>query len=211
MRRDVVCVALLIVGAALPSRTVQAGIVDFDSIPASCCYADVTPGGARGPLLVFPGVTFDGGVVMDNTGWFDRETTAPNLYGTSDRFPLHDGSMLPGSITAVFTTPLSLVSLDVINGLSAATFTLSAYGAGSVFLGSRAISLATFTSPGDVGSLSLGGIGPIHSILLTSNQGAGNIDFAIDTVTFDPVPEPGTLLLVGAGLTGLALRRRRRV
>ena len=43
-----------------------------------------------------------------------------------------------------------------------------------------------------------------------SNGGGDNIGILIDNVSIEAVPEPGTLLLIGTGLTGLALRRRRR-
>ena len=42
--------------------------------------------------------------------------------------------------------------------------------------------------------------------------GAGRVagDAYFDNVKLEAVPEPATLLLVGSGLTGLALRRRRK-
>jgi hypothetical protein len=210
MRRFLLSLVFVILGAAALAPSAQADIVNFDSIPATCCYSDVAPGTGRGPVLVFPGVTFNGGVVMNNTGWANLETSPSNLYGTSDFLPLHDGSLLPGIISAVFSSAVTSVRLDVINGLVGADFTMTAFGAGHSFLGSTFVSLADYPTAAAVGSLSLSGLGGIYSIEITSGQGDGDIDFAIDTVEFTPVPEPGTLVLIGTGLATMLARRRRR-
>jgi hypothetical protein len=42
------------------------------------------------------------------------------------------------------------------------------------------------------------------------NAGGDNVGLLLDNVTLDAVPEPGTLLLLGSGLSALALRRRRK-
>lgn len=211
MRRFLLSLVFVILGAAALAPSAQADIVNFDSIVAPGFYNQVTPGGPQGPHLVFPGVTFDGGVVMSNAGWLNLATSSPNLYGTCDFCQLADNSSLPGIITAVFSTPVSSVSLDVINGfLDDATLTLTAYGAGHVALGNISINLGSFGNGGEVGSLSLGGLaGLIYSIDVT-NQDRGSVDFAIDTVEFTPVPEPGTLALIGTGVATMLARRRRR-
>ena len=54
-----------------------------------------------------------------------------------------------------------------------------------------------------------GEIQPTPGTFTLSTQGDGNGTFNYSAQT-DVVPEPGTLLLIGSGLTALALRRRRR-
>lgn len=214
----VTLVAGALVGVLGSGHPASAAIVtvDFDAIAATCCYAHVVPGGPRGPVLVFPDVTFDSGVVMSEDGWSGGATTAPNLYGTSDFIPLADSSLLPGFITGTFTGTVDSITLDIINGFGASVFTLSAYDVGDVLLDSDAIALAAFTTPGFVGSASVSGSG-IKKFKVTSSQATRSIDFAIDTVVFDIengaaiIPEPTSLLLFGLGGLGAGWMRRRRL
>lgn len=187
----------------------EAVTIDFDSIPASCCYSHVLPGGPRGPVLALPDVTLNGGVVMDNTGWAGLAPSAPNLYGTSDFFPLADASLLPGFITISFSSSVSSVMMDIINGYGASTFTLSALDVSGLLIGSSSIFLPGFPSPSAVGSLAFSGPG-IYYVMVTSAQSPGSIDFAIDNLTFalTPAPEPSTFILLGAGIAGIGILRR---
>jgi hypothetical protein len=199
--------ALLSVGmcATVAQATV---VIDFDHVQAPPFYVNVTPGGALGPLLVFPEVTLDGGVILNSSGWNNWNTSDPNIYATSDFIELADGSMLPGMITGTFNGLADSISLDVANGFGAGDFTLTAYDANDQVVDSDTVSLASFPNPGMDGSLSVSGAN-IAWFTVTSSQSAGSKNFAIDTLTFKmQLPAPGALALLGlAGLCGVRRRR----
>jgi hypothetical protein len=87
------------------------------------------------------------------------------------------------------------------------------------------LTLSVLQVPGPFGSLILNGTGiayitgfdPTPGAFSLSAQNPGVMiggdyvfSFSASTDLVDPIPEPGTLLLIGTGLTGLAVRRRRR-
>lgn len=183
-----------------------AGRVDFDAIAATGSFGDVVLGGPRGPLLVFPGITMDGGVVINSSlgggGIGDLAITPPNMYATSDDPFFVEGLRLPGYITGTFTDPATYIALDIIQGYETGTFTLTAYS-GATWLGEKSVLLGCIydlecAAPTRRVSLSAPGI-----TSFTVGGGGFPTVFAVDTVSFTAIPEPGSLLLLGIGLAGL--------
>jgi hypothetical protein len=177
------CVAFGLWGATGGAATV----VTFTGGSPPGTYDAVTPGGIYGPELVLPDATFDGGVRLTN--FQPREDRLDEeVYATSDFSPLADGSLLPGRITATFTTPVRAVRLSIQDWYRAAYFSLEAYASDDTLLVAETVLLDDFTlDPGDAGRLTTISDG-ITRIVVSSLQLPGEIDFAIDNVTFESGP-----------------------
>ncbi len=178
----------------------RADVVNFDeflSPPVTCCYADT---GVVGPL-VYPHVSItdsaNQGFVMNSLGWDNMQTSGDNLFGT-----------LNGPMILTFNVAVSNLKLDVINGTSAADFTVSVFDEFDGFLLSQTQSLNAFAEAGSVGTFVLGDTG------IRRAQVDGNGNFAIDTISFDTsevgVPEPASFILLASALACIGLMRFRR-
>jgi len=188
-------VAALVFGSARMAGATTINFDEFPSPPVTCCYVDT---GVHGPL-VYPDVTVvdaaGDGAVMNSTGWANLQTSGNNLFGTEH-----------GAINLNFNGPASNLGLDVINGLPGSdfVFTLSEYNSAHVLIGLQTMTLGPFPNASAVGHFTAN-LGNIWFATIT-----GNGDFAIDTVTFNAVPEPASLTLLGGGLLAGIRRIRRR-
>ena len=181
----------MLTAVAVQASTVSINFDEFTTPPVNCCYGNPT----AGVPVIYPTVTITGGnsgTIMDNTGWSNMQTSGKNLFGTLD-----------GLITLNFNQPISGLSLDVINGTNAASFTLSEYDNSHNLIDSETMFLNRYTTAGSVERFSLLDAGVFSATI------SGNGDFAVDTITYSDVPEPATLALLGLGLLAFAGLRRR--
>ena len=202
--------AALVVVALCGSAFAAVITVGFDEVTAPGSFAEVTPGGPLGPDLTYTFLSLSGGVILNGeTGWAGLETSSPNLYGTSDFVQLDDASTLPGTITGTFDFQVDTLGFDLINGYGAGSFSVRVYDATDAMVGSATLGLLAYPGSGAVGSVFFSMPGQIKWFEVTSAQGAGSIDFGIDSLNYSTVvPEPATFALIGLGLIGLGAIRK---
>ncbi|MCK6556081.1 PEP-CTERM sorting domain-containing protein [Candidatus Binatia bacterium] len=119
-----------------------------------------------------------------------------------------------GPMTLVFGTAVGVVSgyftyntALTLEAFSDTAGTISIGSISSLYNSNTAVSGDPGSSPNEF--LQLLGLGPIGSVRITGAPTGGS--FTMDDLSVDPVPEPGTLILVGSGLAAVwRVRRGRR-
>jgi hypothetical protein len=211
-----------VLGLAQLPALAHATVIDFEGLAGySVEYPDLTPGVATPQTVFLPNVggsavdvTVENGLVLINAKYVTANPTG--IYGTAC-FGLCDTPVLLNPITVTFDSPIENFFLDVFSG-----FTRDALYRVSDNNGNSADFLLP---PGDdggwkqIGFAATGTVVNIQQLTLGDQPVEGVVyDFFIDNIQFneplpplEPVPEPGSLILLGSGLISAAVARRRRL
>ncbi len=189
-----------------------AAIIDFESLPPGPPLFQPTPP----EPLTFQDVGGTGVNVDINNGQILTQTfvlpaNQSTLYGT-ECFGACDTPNLLNPITVSFSEPINNFFLDVYNGWNTPVFYRVSDNAGNS---------ADFLLPEAASSghqlIGFAATGTFVTIAALTFGPAGEYDFFIDNIHFDeqlpplnPVPEPASIVLLGSGLAGAVMARRRR-
>jgi len=200
------------IGALFLAAGAQAAVIDFSEVPLL----------TTDPII--GGVSFwAGDPAAFNDTYTDDYWTAPNPYLASGHADGYLGRPSTGYSTfiGVSRTTMDLfdsVSFDIASEFNLpnpghnTTLLVQAYFAGS-FVGSASVDV----SDSSYHTLALASIGIFDSLRISDdvNSFGESEDFHIDNFVYtnyqaNPAPEPAMLLLLGAGLAGMAFTKRRK-
>ena len=180
----------------LLSQRVDALVINFDDLHSGTVVTDIA------------GVTFSSNILGYSlvTSDYYATTSPPNALGVGDGFMQ---VFLPGDgVTLTFVAPVNNVSATFISspGTPGGVFSLDTASGSSQSGGAPS---AVLSDLGEVFSVSFSSTTPFSSVTLNSLIG-DVYSFNIDDIVIgsSPVPEPGTLLLLGGGLAFVAVLRR---
>jgi hypothetical protein len=201
-----VVLCLIMTSAA---RNAYGTVIDFEGFIGPSTFASAGPVQTLNIATPIGIVQITGGVILTNvTNVPANMATVYGTAGNAEHLSVFADPSLTNPIRITFPVTINTFFIDVINGITAPVNYMVADNVGN----SQMLEVA----PNFGGGIGLFGFATTGNIItVVAISGLPTFDFFIDNIHFNEplppslIPEPGTAVLVAAGLAGLALYRKR--
>ncbi len=188
--------SVAIVTSLMIANSVRSDLIDFEDLVLGTRYFD-------GETFVSAGVI----MTLSNVGGHIDVQDFGQAGGMGNELEFFGGA--GGGVSLAFDFGIDVVEMSLLYGAYGGTLNLLING-DSVIVGSFADLPSTL---GGVDITMTGGqfgLGTLSFDGVISSFGIGGQEFVLDDVSYQPIPGPGMLSIVGIGLAFAAARRRRR-